>query len=170
MLLICSWWIIILPDYYQSAYRPLFCMETTICSVFNGLLEIMSEGRSAAFDMVVREWLERNWSCSQCIKIFSKLFKRQKPLFQNCELFFFMWGSNQGGTATKCTCLGRFYNLYLLHDWSVRCYKDVVYSSNYLMIVLSFFSVSDFENTSAKILEVLKSFEDWMDYKYGNWN
>ena len=50
----------------QSVYRPIFCTETTICSVVNDLLEMMDGDKcailvlldlSAAFDMVVHELL-----------------------------------------------------------------------------------------------------------------
>lgn len=90
-----------MPDYLSVRlyYRPLLSIETTTSSVVNDLREMMDEGKSAilvlvnlkaAFDTEVHELLLNDLKGVEvvdCIEISTKLFRRQKLLCPNWELF-----------------------------------------------------------------------------------
>lgn len=165
----------VLPD-SQSAYRPIFSTEATFCSVVNDLLEMMDGGKcailvlldlSAAFDTVVHELLVKDLRSigvvDNALKYLESYLQTRSYCVQigNCFSSYeaLTRGVPQGsvlGPILFCIYTISLSRILQQHGVGFKLFADDTQF---------YFSITDIENTSAKINSVINSVKDWMHYK-----
>ena len=158
---------------YQSGYRENHSMETTVCSIMNDVIQMVSEGKcgilvmldlSGAFDTVAHEYL---LSDLKFIGIDGSAYRWFESYLQNREVTAVV--SQRKSEIRKLTkgvpqesVLGpTLFTIYTIElSWILK--KNNVTFKLYADDTQFYFSITTIQSTNSKIEEVMTDIKNWM--------